>query len=116
MTLKIRPARVGDAKNIVAAERKIAEEPGLFCSLPFELNEESVRLTIESAQGVYLVAEENGQVVGHAFLDVFQQHSLSHVAQLNIAVHKGFQSRGIGTLLLEKIIAWAKQSTVIEKI
>lgn len=112
----VRPAKSDDAPMISKAEQEIALEPGLFCSQPAELGEEAVRNTIASKEGVYLVVEKDGRLVGHAFLEVLPYEQLRHVGYLNIAIHKGFQNQGIGKLLMEKIIAWAKSSNHIEKI
>ena len=116
MTLTIRPAKIGDAPFIVAAEKEIAQEPGYFCSQPSELSELAVKQTIESIRGIYLVAEREGDVVGYAFLQPLHLQAICHVAQLHIGVRKGFQGKGIGTELMEALIAWAKQSAIIEKI
>lgn len=120
MNIIIRHARIEDAHAIGEAERQIAEEPGFFCSEPSELTDESVINTIISfsrnGKGVYLVAEHEGNLVGHAFLEPFSLKALSHVADLNIAVHLGWQGKGIGKKLLEQIIEWAKNSSPIEKI
>ncbi len=116
MTLTIRQAKIEDAPFIARAAQEIAQVPGYFCSLPSEISEEKVRQTIESLQDGYLVAEKDGHIVGHAFLEIFPLQSLRHVAQLNIGVHKGYQEQGIGTQLMEKLIEWAKQSGKVEKI
>ncbi len=120
MKLTIRKAQIEDAPLIAEAEREIAQEPGYFCSQPSELTDENVANTISALlkdkTGVYLVAECEGQLVGHAFLEPFHLQSLRHIADLNIAVHLGWQNKGIGTKLLEQIIEWAKNSSVIEKI
>ncbi len=116
MTVTIRQAIIEDARCIVEAEREIAQEPGYLCSQPSELSEENVKRTIEAAQGIYLVAEKEGHLVGHAFLKALHLQSLRHVAQLHIVVHKGHQAQGIGTRLMEKLIEWAKQSGTVEKI
>ncbi len=112
----IRQATAEDALQLVEAEKEIAQEAGYFCSQPSELNERDTRQTIESSQGIYLVAEKKGSLVGHAFLEVLGLKSLCHVAQLNIVVHKGYQGHGIGTLLMKELIKWAKQSETVEKI
>jgi GrpB-like predicted nucleotidyltransferase (UPF0157 family)/ribosomal protein S18 acetylase RimI-like enzyme/ADP-ribose pyrophosphatase YjhB (NUDIX family) len=112
----IRQAKIEDANAIVEAERKIAKDPGYFCSLPSELSEQNVKKTIESSNGIYFVAECNGSIAGHAFLEILPLQSLKHIAQLNIAVHKEFQNCGIGTQLMEKIVEWAKESEFVEKI
>ncbi|MDB6081601.1 MAG: acetyltransferase, family [Chlamydiia bacterium] len=117
--IQIRQATVEDARAIVDAEREIAEELGYFCSEPSELLLENVVNTIvacRNGNGVYLVAETNGNIVGHAFLELHHVQSLRHVADLNIAVHAGWQKRGIGTKLLRHIIEWAQQTGAILKI
>lgn len=120
MNIEIRHAKIEDAHSIAEAERQIAQAPGFFCSSPSELTDENVAKTILSFlkdnTGVYFVAEYKDQLVGHAFLEPYVLKSLSHVADLNIAVHLGWQGKGIGRKLLEQIIEWAKNSPVIEKI
>lgn len=119
LNLLIREAKVGDANEIVEAERTIAEEPGYFCSQPSELTVENVINTITAFKdggGLYLVAESDGKIVGHAFLEPQHLESLRHVADLNIAVHLGWQNKGIGTELLKQMIRWAKESGTLRKI
>jgi RimJ/RimL family protein N-acetyltransferase len=120
MNTTIRKATVEDAHAIVTAEKEIAETPGYFCSQPNELSEQNVIKTIkslaESEKGIYLVAERDGKIVGHAFLEPLHLQSICHVAQLSIGVHHGWQEKGIGTALMKELIAWAKQSATIEKI
>lgn len=115
----IRPAKIEDANEIVEAEREIAKDPGYFCSQPSELTLENVINTITAfrdGSGVYLVAELDGKLIGHAFLERSNLQSLRHVADLNIAVYLGWQKKGIGTILLTHVIEWAKKSGAILKI
>ncbi len=118
--LFIRQATLEDASAIVNAEKEIAQTPGFFCSLPSELSEQNVAHTIaaleKSTEGIYLIAEKNGRIVGHAFLEPLPLKSISHVASLNIGVHQGWQEKGIGSELMRRLIEWAKNSSNIEKI
>ena len=120
MNITIRKAKVEDAHAIVTAEQEIAQTPGYFCSQPSELSEQNVIRTInvlgESENGIYLVAEQEGKIAGHAFLEPLHLKSICHVAQLSIGVHHGWQEKGIGTALMKQVIDWAKQSKTIEKI
>lgn len=116
MIITIRQAKIEDASFIAEAEQEIAQEPGYFCSLPSELSEQKVKQTIASLEGIYLVPEKEGQIVSHAFLELLHLQSIRHVAQLTIGVCKGYQEKGIGTKLMEKLIEWAKESAVVEKI
>lgn len=119
MIVTIRQAKIEDAHAIAEAEREIAKTPGFLCSQPSELTDENVIHTIsdfmKNQTGVYLVAEFQNQVVGHAFLQFCKLASLRHVADLNIAVHLGWQRNGIGEKLLVRLIEWAKKSDVLEK-
>jgi RimJ/RimL family protein N-acetyltransferase len=116
----IRAATVSDASAIVNAEKQIARNPGLFVSLPHELNEQNVIRTIKafeaSQTGIYLVAEINGKIVGHAFLAPLHLKSICHVCNLTIGVHEGWQEKGVGSALMHRLIEWAKNSDHIEKI
>lgn len=116
MTLIIRQAKVEDAPFLAKAEKEIAEEPGFLCSLPSEISEQKIRETIETIEGMYLVAEKEGQIVGHGFLHLLHLQTIRHVAQLMIGIHKGHQEKGIGTKLLGSLIDWAKKSGTVEKI
>ena len=120
MSVIIRPAVIEDAHAIAEAERDIAQTPGLFCSTPTELTDENVVNTItdflNNQTGAYFVAECEAGIVGHAFLETKNIQSLAHIAELNIAVHLGWQQKGIGRQLLIHLIEWAKNSGRIEKI
>lgn len=120
MNITIRKATIKDAHAIVTAEKVIAETPGYFCTQPNELSEHNIvntiRLLSEPGKGIYLVAECNGTIIGHAFLEALYLKLLCHVAQLSIGIHRGWQEKGIGTTLMEHLIAWAQHSTTIEKI
>lgn len=116
----IRKAHVSDAAAIAEAEREIAKTPGYFCSEPHELTEQKVEETLShflaTERGIYLVAEHEGQIIGHAFLEPLSPASLSHVVELNIAVHLGWQEKGVGARLLGELILWAKKTPWVEKI
>ncbi len=120
MKITIRKARIEDSFACAQAEREIAATPGLLVSKPFELLEDEFRTTIlKSTQPksvIYLVAECKEELVGHAFLEPLHRSVISHVADLTMAIHPGWQGKGIGTQLLQALIKQAKVSGNIEKI
>lgn len=102
------------------AERLIAKKPGHFVSKPRELRDGSFTQKIADLnvrkKGKYLVAEQDGKVVGHAMLDPMFLSARSHVFQLGIAVHQGWRGRGLGKALMRGLIDWAKKDKLVEKI
>lgn len=120
MNINIRQAKIEDAAELTEAEREIAAQPGFLVSKPFELDEERFKGTIskilQNNHGQYFVAEVEEKIVGHAFLEPLSLTAISHIASLTIVVHSGWQEKGIGKLLLQRLIDWAKQSKNIEKI
>lgn len=120
MNVSIRHAKVKDAKVLALAEREIAKIPGQLVSLPRELTlerfEKTISALLKSKKGVYLVAEVDNEIVGHGFLEPLHLNAISHVADLTLAVHEGWQGKGVGSLLLEELIKWAHKSKNIEKI
>ena len=120
MTVTIRAARVEDAPLLAAAERAIAATPGLLVSLPAELTDERFAQKIAALDGAdngrYLVAETAGELVGHGLLDPLPLAAVRHVVHLTLAVHPGWQGRGVGRALLASLIDWARAAPAVEKI
>lgn len=116
----IRPARADDAPVLADAERAIARVPGRLASRPEEIDDDAVRRMIvhlgESDRGRYLVAEHAGVIVGHALLEPLGLAVTSHVVRLTIAVHEGHQRRGVGRLLMNELLAWARSNPHVEKV
>lgn len=117
--VSIRRARPDDAPALAAAERAIAAVPGRLASRPDEIDDDAVRATIaglEDRGGIYLVAEEEGAVVGHAFLEPLPLAATAHVVRLTIAVHEGRQGRGVGRALMDALLGWARATARVEKV
>ena len=116
----IRRARSEDTPVLAAAEREIARMPGRLASNPDEIDDTAVRKMIvdleDRGRGVYLVAEQAGAIVGHAFLEPLPLAATSHVVRLTIAVHEGHQRRGVGMALMNWLLRWARSNPGVEKI
>ena len=56
---------------------------------------------------IYIVAKENGEIVG--FAGIWYSVDDAHIT--NIVVRKSYRNKGIGSLLLEKLIELAKTKT-----
>jgi putative acetyltransferase len=69
-----------------------------------------------SKLGRYIVAEKDGKIVGHAFLDPMPLEATAHVFRLNIVMHPGFLGQGIGTALMRDLMDLAQQTPRVRKI
>jgi len=97
MTVVVRPARTSDVKKIRAIVDTYAVERKL-------LSKETVTL-FESVQE-FVVAESDGEVVGCGALHVLWED----IAEVRtVAVVKQMHGKGVGHLILENILAKAKE-------
>lgn len=122
VALSVRAAQVEDAPLLAAAERETARTPGLLRSTPDELRDEMFAARIEQLEspgkrGRYLVATDaDGRIVGHALLDPMSLSQCAHIFRLTIVVHPGHTDQGVGRLLMNALLAWARLNTHVEKI
>lgn len=116
--IQLRSARVGDAAVLAAAEAETARTPGLLSSRPEELKSEAFAEKIAwlAEAGRYLVAEQDGKVVGHALLEPMPRAARAHVFSLTIVVHPGHTRQGIGKVLMRALMDWAEQDVRVGKI
>jgi RimJ/RimL family protein N-acetyltransferase len=115
----IRKAKPEDAAILAEAERQIAKTPGRLASRPEELKDEAFREKISlfshNDSSLYVVMEENGKIVGHAYLEPHKLAVTSHVVFLTLAIHEGHQGKGHGTEFMRHLVDWARLNPKIEK-
>jgi len=116
--LDLRCACVEDAETLWKAECETATVFGLLVSRPHELQLEAFQREIErlSRDGRYVVAVREGRIVGHASLSPMTLEALAHVFRLTIVVHRGETGQGVGTVLMNDLIAWAREDARVRKI
>lgn len=116
--IHIRRAAPEDAQLLYRAECTTSRTPGLLVSRPDELAASAFHdkiLWLETA-GLYVVAQREGSVVGHALLEPAPLRAMSHVFSLTIVVHPGHTGQGIGAALMAYLLDWAKGNPKVEKI
>lgn len=120
MLTSIRNALPEDAQAIAAGEYQAAETRGLLNALPQEIPEtaflDKIKALQKSDRGLYVVAEQGNEIVGHVLLDPMPLTANSHICTLTIVVYPGWQERGIGKQLLVHAIRWAQNNRHVEKI
>jgi RimJ/RimL family protein N-acetyltransferase len=123
MTIKIRTARLEDAEQLLAHIQTIASEP----EVQILLEAEEVRLTVEEERqwlnnyltaknATLLIAEADGKIVGVLDCEGGQRNAVRHIVRLGISVRKEHRDQGVGRALMERAIAWARETGIVKRI
>lgn len=63
-----------------------------------------------------LIAEMTNSIIGFLFFIPNSKRKISHTGELGINVHPKYQGLGIGQLLIETLLNWARHNDQIEKV
>jgi RimJ/RimL family protein N-acetyltransferase len=78
-------------------------------SPPIDPEQESKRLCERDREGaVVIIAEEDGRIMGHIETSVPSGEEIRHTCELGMTVLEQYRKRGIGTRLLQSLLAWAR--------
>ena len=123
MTIKIRTARIEDAEQLLAHIQAIASEPEVQILLEADevlltLKEERqwLRNHLVARNSTLLVAETGGRIVGVLSCERGQRNAIRHVTKLGVSVRKEWRDQGIGRALMERAIAWARETGIVKRI
>jgi RimJ/RimL family protein N-acetyltransferase len=111
--IAIRPAEPGDAPELVSLAAKVGREPGdwlLTTEVWRSAAEERryLRAVRRHADAAVFVAVDGEQIVGRLSVARDPHPASPHVADLGLFVDASHRRRGIGRLLLETAVAWAR--------
>lgn len=113
--LIIREAAAADAEAMIEYLKAIGGESDnlTFGAEGLPITAESERDYLESVladkRSTELVAVLGGEIIGDASLTALPRR-MSHRAELGIAVRKAYWGRGVGSMLMEELIAFAEES------
>lgn len=119
----VRTARPDDCAEAIALLRAATEERSDFSLLTrseFAEEEETLRelliLTLKEEGSLWIVAEQNQEVIGS--LDIVGGATMRtrHVGHFRIVVRRDRRYLGVGTALLETMLMWARDHPFLEKV
>lgn len=118
--MEIREAKACDAKAVLEYCNCIGGETdnltfgaeGLFMTL--EEEKEFLEGMRKTDRQVFLIAVENGKVVGTGVLSSFVQPRMAHRRKIALSVKKSMWGKHIGTRLMEEVIRFAKEEAAME--
>ncbi|MHB9004318.1 MAG: GNAT family N-acetyltransferase [Coriobacteriia bacterium] len=106
----IREASVDDAQSLLDYAARLFAEclPGLWRrQLPSLDEERSFIASYDASNSTLVLAESDGRTVALAGLLGKSLEQESHVGVIGVSVDRDYRGQGIGTQLLEHLIAWA---------
>lgn len=113
MNLKIRDIEIEDYKEI----SKIRKMPGVMDNILSNKDEEEESIKekiINRGKNQYwYVAEENGKVIGLGILMNHGNLRKKHVGVITLMVNSDYQNKGVGSLLMDKLINLSESLNVI---
>ena len=113
MNLKIRDIEIEDYKEI----SKIRKIPGVMeniLSNKYEEEESIKEKIVNMGKNQYwYVAEENGKVIGLGILMNHGNLRKKHVGVITLMVNSDYQNKGIGSLLMDKLINLSESLNII---
>lgn len=110
--IQLRKAEPADLSEILAIYNEVVKTS----PITFEVEEQTVDGRKEWFAGFdaahpFLVATEDGKVIGYSYLAVFRSKpAYEQTVESSIYVHKEYRGQGVATSLMEELIRQAKES------
>ncbi len=117
MSFSVERARPEDAAALIEYLRVVGGESDNLTfgaeGIPVTVEEEAgfIRKNSENPRDLMVLAKEGGSIIGDGHIEAFSRR-LSHRAGLGITVRKAAWGRGVGTAIMERLIAHAREQGI----
>lgn len=118
--ITIREATKDDAANFISFLKDNLNTTPFIPLYPdeFKKTTEEVMEWLQSFNdnnyGIFLLAEFDGLIIGNINLDEHPREMLKHTGSIGMSVLEDWRNKGIGSVLLETLFAWAKSTNQLE--
>lgn len=121
-TVTVRRAVEDDAEAMIAFIKRVdaestfmSREPGEF-TVPVPQERLLIRQTNARPNSIYMVAEIDGEIVATLDFHGGARERTMHAGEFGMSVRRDHWGRGIGSRLLDLMIAWARETKHIKRI
>lgn len=118
----IRMCREDDAVKLIhTIKRYLKDSPGIpmlpeeFVYTPEEEKQLIQRFAVQE-NSLLLVAEHDGEIIGNIDLTGSQRSRMRHTAMIGMGMLEVWRGQGLGTVLMEQVMLWAKHNPFLEQV
>jgi ribosomal protein S18 acetylase RimI-like enzyme len=119
----IREAAPSDAEQLIAFVNALADEPGIHIGLtPGEFNlgvdeeRDILKEYASSENSIFFVAEFQGEIIANLNCRGGTRKATKHAVTLGMSVSKAWRNLGVGSMLLQHAVEWAKENPFVSRI
>ena len=117
--LTISQANIEDAAEIRSVVKEYVEESEFIPYTPDEFNptlqdEQKWIQSFDTPNSLLLLAMVNGKIIGNISVNGMTRKMMSHTACIGIGMLKQYRGLGIGSILFDYVLKWAKENPLIE--
>lgn len=115
----IREASIDDAEELIKAAKSYLRTSDYLCSYedefdPMIAEEINWIKSHQNANSLLLIATRENEILATFNATGFQNRRMRHVAVLGISILEEWRGLGLGSLLFENLIGWAKDNPFLE--
>ncbi|MDR2834382.1 MAG: GNAT family N-acetyltransferase [Streptococcaceae bacterium] len=122
INLIIRQAIPDDAENLLYTLNQIRQETDFLTmdendvNISIEFQRHQLENIYESENNVLILAFDGEKIIGSISVHANSQHRIKHIGEIGISILKEYWGLGLGSILLEEAIYWAKESGIIRRL
>ena len=122
LKLIIREARPQDAADLISYVNKTGSDSNFLSYGPgeFEITEEEEKKILQrffdTENHLYIIGLIDGKIVASLSFSARRRPRIRHKGEFGMAVDKEYWGLGIGSLVIDELIHWAKETGIITKI
>ncbi|TCD45660.1 GNAT family N-acetyltransferase [Streptococcus sp. X16XC17] len=111
-----------DAQSIIEFMKDVAHETDAIVleEDDFPLNHQQMAVFLDDSlcrlDQLCFVAKMNGDIIGLINVRTARTYTLSHIGDVFIAVKKAYWGHGLGRILLEETVEWARRNQVLKRL
>lgn len=119
-SVTVREASVDDAQELISVLKEYIEDSEYIPYTKGEFNptiefeKEWIQTLNDQKNSLLLLATHNGKIIGNISVNGSQRNMAAHTACIGIGLLREWRNRGVGSVLFNSVIEWAKKNSLLE--